>query len=331
VSFGPTAYIPNTESFSCTPWWQSFRWKPSYTAAAVLAAVALVFMALAIRWTSDLLQANDNDPGQIAQASPAPTASNVVTVPTPSVPYPSKSPDVTPSPAAIDNSLTVAVLKDGRGEVIIDKSGRVTGLDDISSITRQEIAQAVLNERLGNPKVLNDLAGPGGGLRGGTKGEPSFKLVYPTRRVIIEDRPVFKWESLAAASSYRVYVLDSRGTEIAKSEELSPNSRQWTAKRSLQRGETFSWVVTAVVDGKEIISPSASAPEVRFAVLATKDKQELNQLKKTGSHLGLGIFYARTGLLIESERELEQLVQLNPQSRLPKKLLRSVRSLRNSK
>jgi hypothetical protein len=59
-------------------------------------------------------------------------------------------------------------------------------------------------------------------------------------------------------------------------------------------------------------------------------KNELNQLKKSDSHLALGIFYARVGLVTESEREFQKLVQLNPQSELPRRLLQSVRNLRKA-
>jgi len=86
--------------------------------------------------------------------------------------------------------------------------------------------------------------------------------------------------------------------------------------------------VTALIDGKEIVAPSASAPEVKFAILSSNDFNELNQLKKSDSHLALGIFYARVGLLTEAEREFQKLIQLNPQSELPRKLLKSVRELR---
>jgi hypothetical protein len=84
--------------------------------------------------------------------------------------------------------------------------------------------------------------------------------------------------------------------------------------------------VTALIDGKEIVSPSASAPEVKFAILSGNDLNELNQLKKTDSHFALGVFYARVGLVSEAEREFQKLIQLNPQSELPRKLLQSVRS-----
>jgi hypothetical protein len=118
--------------------------------------------------------------------------------------------------------------------------------------------------------------------------------------------------------------------QVAQSEELPPTQTQWKAPAPLRRGQIFSWVVTAQVDGKEIVSPSASAPEVKFAILSSNDLNELNQLKKSNSHLALGVFYAKVGLVTEAERELEKLIQLNPESELPRKLLQSVRNLRRA-
>ena len=154
--------------------------------------------------------------------------------------------------------------------------------------------------------------------------------MYPIRRVVTEDRPTFKWESLSGATNYRVYVLDVNSDQVAQSEELSPTQTQWKAPTPLRRGQIFSWVVTAQVDGKEIVSPSASAPEVKFAILSSNDLNELNQLKKVDSHLALGVFYAKVGLVTEAEREFQKLIQLNPQSALPRKLLQSVRNLRKA-
>jgi len=128
----------------------------------------------------------------------------------------------------------------------------------------------------------------------------------------------------------QVYVLDQDGNQVSQSEELPPTQTQWETPASLRRGQIFSWVVTAMVNGKKVVSPSASAPEIKFAVLSTGDFQELNHLKKSNSHLALGVFYARVGLLNEAEREFQGLVELNPQSELPRKLLQSVRTIRKA-
>ena len=125
-------------------------------------------------------------------------------------------------------------------------------------------------------------------------------------------------------------MLDQDGNQVNQSEELPPTQTQWEAPAPLRRGQIFSWVMTALVDGKKVVSPSASAPEIKFAVLSTADFQELSRLKKSTSHLALGVFYARVGLLNEAEREFESLVELNPQSALPRKLLQSVRTIRKA-
>jgi len=213
--------------------------------------------------------------------------------------------------------------------VTIDKDGRVTGLDEVSENSRQYVARAALSEQIIPSDVLRRLSGEPGGLRSNDDGPHGFRLLYPVRRVVAEARPFFRWESLPGVSRYRVYVLDEDGNQVSQSEELPPTQTQWEAP-ALRRGQIFSWVVTAMVDGKKVVSPSASAPETKFAVLSTSDFQELSGLKKSNSHLALGVFYARVGLLNEAEREFESLVELNPQSELTRKLLQNVRTIRKA-
>ena len=214
------------------------------------------------------------------------------------------------SPSGIDESAKVAVLKDTGGEVTIAKNGRVTGLDEASEKTRQYIAQAALSEQIEPADILRHLSGEQSGLRGNDDNPQRFGLLYPVRSVVTEDRPVFRWENLPGASSYRIYVLDANGNQVGQSEELLPTQTQWKAPAALRRGQIFSGVVSAVVDGAKIISPLASAPEMKFAVLSAADFQELTSLKESNSHLALGVFYARTGLLDQAEREFESLIKL---------------------
>lgn len=72
----------------------------------------------------------------------------------------------------------------------------------------------------------------------------------------------------------------------------------------------------AVVERKEIVSPGAAAPEVKFQVLSASNLQSLVQLKRTRSHAALGVFYAKVGLLTEAEREFRELVRLNPNTKI---------------
>jgi len=69
---------------------------------------------------------------------------------------------------------------------------------------------------------------------------------------------------------------------------------------------------------------------MKFQVLSDNDLQKLNQLKRTRSHLALGVFYGKVGFLAEAEREFQELVRLNPDDQVAEKLLRSVRVLRSA-
>src|ERR1043165_167550 len=309
VSYGAT-HEPNDE-IRVAPWWQHSPRRPVYAVAAiVLVAVAVVIGVIALSRRSGPLQANKQE--QINRDS-------------------ERSPGISPTPEPrVPDSAKVAVLKDAGGEVTIDRDGRITGLDEVSENSRQYVALAALSEQIVPSDVLRRLSGEPGSLRGNNDGPQGFRLLYPVRRVVTEARPVFRWESLPRSSSYRVYVLDQRGNQVGQSEELSPTQTQWKASASLRRGQILSWVVTALVDGKKVVSPAASAPEIKFAVLSTADFQELNRLKKSNSHLALGVFYARVGLLNEAEREFEGLVELNPHSELSRKLLQSVRTIRKA-
>ena len=310
VSYGPTYPEPNN-GIRNAPWWQRLPRPPVYTVAAiVLLAVAVLMGVIALSRRSGPLEANKQE--QINRDSEPSTS-------------------ITPTPAPIvEDYPKVAVLKDAGGEVTIDREGRITGLDKVSENSRQYVARAVLSEQIPASDVLRRLTGEQGAVRGNDDGPQGFSLLYPVRRVVTKARPVFRWESLPGVSSYRVYVLDQDGNQVSQSEELPSTQTQWEAPASLRRGRIFSWVVTALVDEKKVVSPSASAPEIKFAVLSTADFQELSRLKKSNSHLALGVFYARVGLLNEAEREFEGLVELNPESELPRKLLQSVRTIKKA-
>jgi hypothetical protein len=314
VSFGPIGY-ESTRVVSTPSWWQRLQKRPVYAVATiVLVFVAVLIGVIALSRSSGPLEANKQ--GQNPDIERSPSVSS------------SPAPNVVSSPSS--GSEKVAILKDTGGEVTIDKDGHITGLDELSENNRQYIARVALAEQLEAPDVLRHLSGEQSGLRGTDNGREGFGLLYPVRRVVIEDRPLFRWESLSGASSYRVYVLDANGNQVSESEELPATKAQWKPPAPLRRGQIFSWIVIAVVDGKKIVSPSASAPETRFAVLSTENFQELTDLRKNNSHLALGVSYARIGLFNEAEREFQSLVKLNPQSELARKLLQSVRSIRKT-
>ena len=233
VSYARPDYASTQKLVPAAPWWRGLVTRPSYAiAAVVLLVLALLAGMIALNIRTGPLEANNN--GQVnternPDASPSQSSETVSTPPN-------------------DDSAQIAKLNDSGGEVTIDKNGRVTGLDNVPENSRQYIARAALSEQIQQPDVLRRLAGKQSGLRGDDNGGKAFKLLYPLRRVVTEDRPTFKWESLSGATNYRVYVLDVNSDQVAQSEELSPTQTQWKAPTPLRRGQVFSWVVTALVD-----------------------------------------------------------------------------------
>jgi hypothetical protein len=305
---------PTRERASLATWWRGLAWKPSYAAAIIVIGIALVGAALQLKRRAENLRAKE------AQASPALAPDNRAANDLSPLATTNESPVENP-----DSSAAIIALNDRAGMVTVDNGGNLSGLDDVPAPTRDDIAKALLSERIARPAILKDLAGKENALRGSENAQP-FKLISPSREVIVSDRPALKWQRVSGATSYRVYVKDSAGQEMARSEELPSERTDWLLPKPLKRGAIYVWTVVAVVDGKEIASPGPSAPEMKFQVLSAGDLQQLTQLKKTGSNLALGVFYSREGMIPGAEREFQALFRENPGSVVAKKLLVGVQS-----
>ena len=315
VAYAPIEQEPAREGTSWSAWWRGLAGKPIYAAAIIVIGIALVIgAALQLKRRAENLRAKE------AQASPALASDDRAANDLSPLATPNESPVENP-----DSSAAIIALNDRAGMVTLDKGGNLSGLDDVPVPTRDDIAKALLSERIARPAILKDLAGKENALRGSENAQP-FKLIFPSRAVIVSDRPALKWERVSGASSYRVYVNDSAGQEMARSEELPSERTEWLLPKPLKRGEIYLWTVVAVVDGKEIASPGPSAPKMKFQVLSARSLQQLAQLKKTGSNLALGVFYSREGMIPGAEREFQALVRENPGSGVAKKLLVGVQS-----
>ncbi|MCM3903274.1 MAG: hypothetical protein ND866_16335 [Pyrinomonadaceae bacterium] len=237
-------------------------------------------------------------------------------------PLPSPRPEV---PA--DDSQIVLALNDGGGRVTLDASGNVGGLGSLPPSSRQAVKQALSTGLVEVPPGLSELMGTKGTLLGTTGQGPGFSLLSPVGTITRTGRPTLRWRPLSGATSYTVAVLDSDFNAMATSPPLT--GTEWTPPHALERGRVYSWQVTAVKDGKEIISPSAPAPEARFKVLEKAKADELSEIEKGAvSHLARGTLYARAGLLDDAERELRALLAANPKSPTARKLLQSLQAIR---
>ncbi len=217
----------------------------------------------------------------------------------------------------------IAELDDANGRITVDENGELKGLDELSPAMKKAVVESARSQRLSLSPVLKKLKPDRATLRGSNI--EGFKVLFPVNTVISMTSPVFHWQPMERATRYQVYVLDENGNEIIRSEELGANRNQWAPSRALKRDALYSWVVTALVDGKEIVSPGPGSSEVRFQIISVAAFKELRQLKKTRSHLALGVFYARHAMLDDAEIEFRALLKINPESGIAKQLYQTCR------
>jgi hypothetical protein len=280
------------------------RWKPAYTVVTLLIAGSIFVAAILFSRPGAPVQQS------LTPGTPQPTLS--LSSPLPAAASPSAS--VTPNPTDSGEDV-IASLVDGERTIRFNESGIVSGLENFPAETRQNITEAILT---GNPKRSMDynefVTGPE---------TRSAALHYPRRVVITEDRPTFRWAPITGASSYQVRVSDPNGVQIASSGQLTSDTTQWKPSTRLKRGVILSWGVVAMVNGVE------TTAETSFKVLGGEKLGELAMLKNQyQSHLALGLFYIREGVLIEARREMELLVKDNPNSPIAAKLLRQSQTWR---
>lgn len=218
-------------------------------------------------------------------------------------------------------------LNDGGGQVTMDQQGRVEGLGSLPPDLKQAVERTLATRRLQMTKPLADLSVPGK-LRDEATEQNTFLPLAPVGAVIESDQPTFRWRKVEDGHVYSVTIYDSRLRNIENSGPLEGTT--WTPSTPLKRGVTYTWQIRAVKDGTTIISPKPPAPEARFRVLDSATLTTLGDVKRVHgkSHLAMGVFYWKHGLLDEAEREFEALVNANRQSRVAAQLLASLRSLR---
>ena len=220
---------------------------------------------------------------------------------------------------------TVSMV-DAGGRVELDDAGNLTGINagrfapTLTSVLRGEEIQV-------SPDARN-LRSSAGVLMGGSDAGIPFKLTGPVGKIVASDRPKFTWRPVEGADGYTVSVYDDNYSRVATSPLLKQTT--WTPSIALKRGAFYKWQVTATKDGEEIKSPVRPAPDARFKVLEAAAASDIDAAKREagGSHLLLGILYARAGLVSDAEREFQALLRQNPNSPIAKRLLQRLKSAR---
>ncbi|MGB7926446.1 MAG: hypothetical protein WCF57_24625 [Pyrinomonadaceae bacterium] len=320
---------------SWPPQWRSMR------VVAILLLAGLIVAALVLA-----LMRNET-PNQTNQLTSAPDVNSVKSEVSPSsTPQPLSAEsqrkdepineDVAASrPPAIagkqpSNSLSqiILALRDGGRQITIDDHGNVRGLDGLPDYLRQAVENALREQKLVRSKRLNGLDGRASTLLSESSDADTFRLLSPVGTVVESEQPTFRWLPLTGAQSYAVTIVDAALNEVVTGEPLL--ATEWQTPQALERGALYSWQVTAVKDGKRIVSPSLPAPQAKFKILDGAQAEELKRMRQQsrGSHLAMGVFYAQEGILDKAEQEFTSLLNSNPRSVTARKLLDSVRSMR---
>jgi hypothetical protein len=290
----------------------AFRFTPARAAAGVLVAACLV-LAFVVwrRWHSRAVD-------QTAQQASSQTPTN-----TPGSGSPTPAPKESTKDSNTDQFAVAASLEDNGRKIQLDNTAKLIGLEELPEASRSLVRSVLANKTLSKPEVLDKLTAPSITLMDPTARENTFGLLGPSGTVIATDRPNLRWQALAGASSYTVSVFDADFNRVTRS--APQTATQWTSP-ALRRGMIYSWEVVAVRNGQEVRSPVAPAPRAQFKILEAEKLLELTNLKKHKpiSHLTLGLTFARFGLLVEAEGQLQILARENPNSPVATRLLRTV-------
>lgn len=191
------------------------------------------------------------------------------------------------------------------------------------------IERALIAKNLALPPAIEMLdRTPAIAVRGNRASIQSFTIVRPFTTLINNDRPTFCWTALNGATSYTVSVYDPDLHLVKTSEPL--RETQWMLPDRLKSGIVYTWMVTALKDGQEIIAP-ASPARAEFKILGKPDLRKLNRLLgRTTSHAARGVLYAEAGLLDEAEKEFQTHLELRPADERVRALLQIVKSWRSA-
>lgn len=311
------------------PTHKGFDWTSLFSSRTLRVAATLVlFVGLA----SLLLLFRQNriptNARRESQALPTATGSSPETVQdVPPSPNQNGAPSQDQTAQEGESSKTLE-LQDGDGSIALDKEGRIEGLEKLPEHLQQTVRSALIEQRILEPRGMAELSARPGTLLGESSDGLPFRLREPVGKVVQNTRPVFRWEPLAGAQSYRVIITDAQLNEVAASGPLTTTT--WKTPRTLKPGETYSWQVSALKDGAEVRSPVMPAGQAKFRIADARHMEVLRRARMAypRSHLLAGLLYARAGLLDDAEREFQMLSRANPQSSIARKLLGQVRSLK---
>ena len=304
-------------------WWK--QWLPKLSLPPSPAWAVAMLLAVLIPAVAVLMWSRYRMSRTAQQVTVLPEPNTKKEEPSPSPSAPTIGADIPTSP----HEEPLHLLYDADGELVVTKGGRLEGLHDLPPDLKESVERVLATGRLGVSPALKGLSDDGGNMRGGTETGSAFAPLAPVNVVIETNRPTFRWRALEGADYCVVTVYDAKLRRVASSGPVT--HPEWTTPNSLERGVTYSWQISAVKDGETVVTPKPPLPEARFRILAQRALDALAKLKQTAgsSHLAMGVFYWKHGLIEEAEREFQALANANPNSTVAKELLSDVATKRH--
>lgn len=314
-------YRPSSVRATSESWRRLFALLPSPFLRSPLAfsSALAVLLLMVTGWLVWQAQQKETNPA-VAIATPPPAFTPSATPPV----IPRASPIPAPEGSA---APVIAQLNDGGGRVILDGEGKVSGVDNLPPAYQRMVKESLANQRVAKSSLLAGLNRPASSLMGGDEQGNKFSVTEPVGKVMLSDRPTFRWSQLEGATGYVVEVYDEKFNLAGASSQLTDNS--WTVPQPLKRGGIYSWQVKAIKVGQEFRSPRPPAPQAKFRILDQAKSNELTKAQRAyaSSHLTLGLLYSEAGLLDETEKEFRALQKSNPDSTFVRRLLSQVQKL----
>ena len=305
-------YAPSTrrtEKVNVSPWRKYLSGFQSGSSLRSRLAVALV-MAIAfalLMWVA--LQPKHNQ-------------SRIADIPVPETPAPIPSPKPAPVIQPEAGRIPPKVARRESGPSHSAKARVGDRQDDIETalIAKDLVMPAAIEVFYKSPALT---------VRGSTPHIESFSVISPFSTLISNQQPTFTWTTLRGAVSYTVSVYDSELRLLRTSQPLTET--RWALPSRLRRGTLYTWTVTAVRDGKEIIAP-ALPTRAEFTVIREFDLLKVNRrINGTVSHAARGVIYAEAGMLDAAEKEFQTHLGLRPEDEeRVNQLLRMVKSWRGA-
>lgn len=305
------------------------QWSSQVWAAAAAVIGVVILGGAVLLWTRSsgprLVQRDTVSPEFYSQS---PAVENVQPSPPPTE---HRAQGNAPSPEAGEMNLSVSprvMVYDAGGQLVVNQRGHLEGLQELPPDLKKSVEQALATGRLGASPGLTGWSTGTNNLRSGSMTHSAFAPLDPIDMVVETDLPTFRWRALEGAEHYIVTIYDMKLRQVRTSGPVSGTA--WTTSSSLERGVTYSWQISALKDGETVVSPKPPLPEARFRILDQRAVNALAKLKAVvgNSHLAMGVFYWKQGLLEDAEREFQALATANPNSTAVTGLLASIQSLR---